>query len=394
MNRYFRYFLRIFRIGTVSALVFSIAPIQVVHSENKQNFKDFSSLMAQPSCRPPDGDVTNPTFTSDGKYLVGDWPPKSIRVWNANTAEVVSTVSDTVVDYARKFAISADHKFLITWDNPGESILWDFVSGTKLRTLFSTPQTNQEILTVAFAPTGHLVLISTPGGHHLWNPDLGSDSIVLASVGEFGISSEFSPDGSLILTQSESLHELPKIRLWDVKTLKLTHTLEGINEAHFSPDGSYILAYSVDGPVVLHAATLNLIYRLDGTPRNWRFSPHSKYLLADEGQEAVILWDVVEGKALHKFTEKIGIPFAAFFPEEKTILFAQDSAEEPESKTTFSIRDIESGRELRTFTISPSLDAMQNLVLSPNGVYLVVASSNGILTAWDTQSGKPIHQYC
>ncbi len=116
------------------------------------------------------------------------------------------------------------------------------------------------------------------------------------------------------------------VRLWDVATGALKHTLTGhtggVNSVAFSPDGKTIA--SGDGTVRLwDVATGALKHTLTGHTRgvnSFSFSPDGKTIATGGGDKTVRLWDVATGALKHTLTGHTrGVSSVAFSPNGRTI---------------------------------------------------------------------------
>jgi WD40 repeat protein len=371
-----------------------LVPKSAVNSQVNTRTPQFepSNTPKSQECHAEDAPIFHVRFSADGQYLVANWPPNSIRIWNAKTGNRVSTLSDAVFNRSEMFVISQDNKFLVTASYAGVPILWDMLSGKEIRVL-SSPTGLNPIQSISSSPLANYVVI-TDIAHHLWNLSSESQPVEFSVVGEFGMSSALSADGRLLFTINDSKGSLPRMHIWDVKERKLLYTFERVHEGVFSPNGDYVLTQGGDGNKLWSTSQFNQISTLDPILRNWQFSPNGNYLLASEGQDAIVLLDALKGTLLHRFEIQTGIPIAAFFPDNMTVMFAQDFVDDSNPKTTYSIRDIRSGNELRQVTIGISIYRSHQFVLAPSGEFVVIGSTYGTVSSWDIQSGKEIQKYC
>lgn len=102
---------------------------------------------------------------------------------------------------------------------------------------------DRPVRAVAFSPDGSLLAAGGPDGVRLWNHATGA--LVTTFSGGGAASIAFSPDGTLLAAGGDD----SRVRLWNVATHRLAHTLTGhrrrVASVAFSPDG--LMLASVDG---------------------------------------------------------------------------------------------------------------------------------------------------
>ncbi len=87
-----------------------------------------------------DQGIANVKFSPNGQYLVANWPPHSVRIWNGNTGALVATLTDSLITEQERIALSPNNKYVITGGNGGTVMLWDIGTGRKIR---SFPDSNK-----------------------------------------------------------------------------------------------------------------------------------------------------------------------------------------------------------------------------------------------------------
>ena len=347
--------------------------------------------------------IWNVAFSPDGRYLIANWPPHSVRIWDVQSGAIVATLTDNLIDSQEQFFFSPNNEYVITGGNTSIVILWNVSTGEKVRTFRSKKYKIGHINAMAFSLDGDSILVASGDGNSLWDLASGAEDTHLSMEGEGGNFSEFSPDGNLILTQSAG----SQVRIWDKKSGELLHTFNDERgetgdyyRIMFSPDGKYILIPRRQETILSDAKTFRTVHSLSAGWSDWQFSTNGKYLLAVKKPGTAFLWDVETGKLLNEFEAATGYAIKASFLNGQSILIPKPL--NIEHQTIVSIHDLETGDELKEVVFDIPLIAMQVSAVAPDGKYLAIASYNNIattivtniVTLWDIQTGKRIRQYC
>jgi WD40 repeat protein len=356
-----------------------------------------SSVKAQEKCRAINAPIFDIQFSADGNYLIANWPPNSVRVWDAESGLIITTLTHELMSHFEVLAFSPDNKFVATGGNNGAVRLWDIVTGRNVKTLVSQKYSKGRVKAISFSPNADLLLVTYGEGHSLWNLASGAEETQLSIASEFGQSSAFSPDGKYILTQSEARDAISRIRIWDTKSRRLLHTFENVNRNYggiFSPDAKSIVISTLENSAIWDLNTYRHVFDLEPVTSNWQFSSDGRFLIASKGQETIVLWSVEKGQRLHVFSAETGIPLGIFFPQKESILLAKRLIQDTNPQTIFSVREIASGKELHEVAINIDMYKMHKTILSPNGKHLIIGTTSGEVASWDIETGKQALQYC
>ncbi|MEU0068290.1 protein kinase [Streptomyces sp. NPDC006332] len=113
-----------------------------------------------------------------------------------------------------------------------------------------------------------------------------------------------SPDGRLALSD----HSIEGLRIWDVRTGRRLHTLDGhirtVNAFAFSPDSRRAVTASDDRTVrVWDTATGACLHTLTGHRHEVQaveVSPDGRIAVSGSGDRELRVWDLLEGRCLHR----------------------------------------------------------------------------------------------
>jgi WD40 repeat protein len=351
-------------------------------------------------CHAHDG-IPRVVFSSDGKYLAAAWPPNTVRVWNAKTGAVVSVLGSALIDNQERMAFSPDNRYVITGGNAGILVLWDVVTGEKIRVFElaeNSPARQKQslrILSFALSPDGRYIAILDTSKGSLASINSGKQLFTFPTTHPGDPYIQFSPDGKHIMIGD---------RVWDAKTGQLVYEFSMINNSLYSPDGKYILGidFSSYDLILIDAKsyrTVRTLNAFDTKPTDWQFSPDGKYLLATKTEGVVRLWEVATGKLLHEFQAATQYGVRPTFLNNQAILTPKRIEETPTSQTILVIRDIATGAQVQEVTIEVSLLLWATfMAMAPDGKSFAISSFVGdydtIVTSWDIRTGKRILQFC
>ena len=225
-------------------------------------------------------------FSSDGATIASAGNDRTIRLWNANTGELLRTLTGHV-ENVNTVAFSPDGKTIASGSGKlvylggredsgtcvGQEIrLWNANTGELIKTL--TGHTSV-VNSVVFSPDGNT--IASGSGHlmgyegkasageevRLWKAHTGELIKTLTEHKEVVSSVAFSPDGNLIVSGDwydwdgylSSGTWSGEIRVWDAHTGEHLKTLTGhtggVSSVAFSPDGKTLASGRTDGTILL-----------------------------------------------------------------------------------------------------------------------------------------------
>ncbi|MCY4401730.1 MAG: sigma-70 family RNA polymerase sigma factor [Candidatus Poribacteria bacterium] len=272
--------------------------------------------------------------------------------------------------------------------------LYDTLTGEEYNLLYDNMDS---VSTVAFShDSKYLASDGIDNTIIIWDPSSGQHIDTFKGHQDYVNSVAFSPDGKTLVSGGGD----ETVRLWDVATGQLRLTFaghaDGVSDVVFSPDGEMLASHgNRDGNLYLwDAHTGEFLHSLtghDGDVNCITFSPDGK-TLASGGEDGTIrLWKTYTGqmmKTIEVTSGLHGIKSIVFVPNENIII----NTNYGDDKIKFW--DCASNELL--YTINSPPETTYHMVVSPDGMTLVNAGSDGTIQFWDVAtltSIRTLHGY-
>ena len=191
-------------------------------------------------------DVRSAVFSPDGKMVVtASWDDTAI-IWDALTGEKLKVLIGHI-NNVRSAVFSPDGKRVVTASSDNTAIVWDALTGEKLQVLEGHIN---NVRSAVFSPDGKMVVTASEDNTAIvWDALTGEKLKVLEGHTGFVTSAVFSPDGKMVVTASWDDTAI----IWDALTgekLRVDVLENALNVSIvFSPDGkSYFINSTVYSP--------------------------------------------------------------------------------------------------------------------------------------------------
>lgn len=301
-----------------------------------------------------------------------------------------TTVLGGSFDIVKSIAYSLDGRTIAASISDGTIRLWDAKTGSLRSTLSGKVAA---ALPIAFSPDGKR-LASGASDHSLliWNVSNGSQELLLQGHGGWIAGMAFSPDGRYLLSGAAD----KRIMLWDLESGQRIREYPGHDDSvlalAFSADGKRFLSGSYDNTMRLWDLESGQILRtfsgftFDGVYAV-AFSPDGKNAMAQEGMiKRVFVWDLETGKAVLE-TAKNGLtnhwcdPPARYSPDGKLIAYADNFG-------VMHLISSTTGEEIGILTGHSGM--IWAMAFSPDGRQIASGSYDGSIRIWDVASRREI----
>jgi WD40 repeat protein/transcriptional regulator with XRE-family HTH domain len=332
--------------------------------------------------------VPDVAYSPDGTQIASMGAQGEVKLWNANSSELLLTLDGGTGEFGGNLAFSPDGDTLAAaWVT--KIILWDIHTGEQKATLAgesigTTVGYNLGVGQISFSPDGkRLAAANMDGIPRVW--DLATHNEVLSLETGLGPSKAiaYSADGGLLATGGDE----GTVKVWDAErgTERFSLPLGGIIHAvAFEPNGKRLAAASEDGSVKVWDATTGLeTLNLPRTSGLYDIAFLSDGRIATAGQDGTTrLWDSVTGQQLLVLAGPTSTVISvAGNPNGKRVVTGGYDG---------SVRVWEAipGREV--LTIKGHTEIVWDAAFSPDGLRIASASADGTARLWDAGSGQPL----
>ncbi|PVF93396.1 WD40 repeat-like protein [Serendipita vermifera] len=321
--------------------------------------------------------VNSVAFSPDSKYIVSGSGDNTVRVWDAETGNIVTAPFTGHKQPVTSVSFSIDSQWVISGSSDKTIRVWNAETGDLIAGPFEGHK--DTVRSVSFSPDGKRVVSgSTDATILVWNSEMGN-IISGPFEGHKGtvLSVAFSPDGQWVVSGSSD----KTIRVCEADSGKLIagpfegHTLE-VQSVAFSPDGKRIVSGSADATIrVWDIESGNLIAGPFEGHEGWvspvAFSPHGRWIVSGSTDKTIRVWDA-ESRDL------VAGPFEGHSDGKRVVSGSADM--------TIMVWDVEMGNAVEG-PFEGHGNSVDFVSFSRDGKRIFSGSPDGTLRGWDVETG-------
>lgn len=280
-------------------------------------------------------------------------------------------------------AFNGDGSRIVTASDDGTAILWDAMTGKRLRT-FHRGHTDG-ITSVAISSDGeHIVTGSMDQTAVLWSASSGNSVRTFRGHGWWIDSVALSRDGKSVLTGSSDKTAI----LWDAATGEKRQTFQGhtlvVTSVALSADATHVITGSYDKTAILWDAATGKKIQTFGEHADFvssvAVSGDSKFVATGSWDKTAVLWNAATGKKIHTFRGHDHRILAVALSDDAKLVVTGST------DNNAVLWDAATGKSLKSFHrhIRPITCA----AMTSDGKHLVTGSGDFTAILWDAETGR------
>jgi WD40 repeat protein len=325
--------------------------------------------------------VTSAVYSPDGKKILSASYDKTIKEWDAATAECVKTLAGHFLGITSA-VYSPDGKKILSASIDRTIKEWDVETGECIKTLDGH---THWVTSVVYNPDEKKIL-SASSDRTIKNWDIATCECVKTLVGHsWGLTSAvYSPDGTKILSASND----DTIKEWDGATGECVKTLVGhssvVTSAVYSPCGTKILSASYDNSIkewdVETGGCIKTLTGHSSIVTSAEYSPDGTKIISASYDKSVKEWDVKTGGCIKTLSGHTSVVTSAVYsPDGEKILSAS-------LDKTIKEWDVETGECIKT--LAGNSDIVTSKTYRQDSEKVLSTSDDQTIKEWDTATGK------
>ena len=330
------------------------------------------------------------TYSADGRKIATTSDDGTIKVWDARSGEETLTI-ETSATRATNVSFSPDGKRILAPVSK-TFVIWDAATGSKIVT---SPEHIDYLRRAKYSPNGDLI-VAVVGRNLATIRDavsLEEKSTLFGRGGRWGVglSIDFSPDGTKIVTGGENA----KAIIWDtatglaLTTRELTKYSSDTSTALFTPAGDRIVTTNRSGYVqvwdVVERGEHRILAWHFGRVLAAAFSPSGEFIITGGQDGNTVVWDVHAGAPINSFFHRAPIYSIDVSPDGETFIVGYNTLEEGIlSDTVVGFAEIRNFKTGEIIHKSDKLNIVKDVKYSPDGSRFLVTSGSRVLV-YNTQ---------
>ncbi|MCI0710874.1 MAG: protein kinase [Chloroflexi bacterium] len=227
--------------------------------------------------------IQSTVFFGSGEYFASASQDQTIRIWDVDSREIVSTIEMPSRNLTSLRYSNQDREMLLVAAGGFGAILWDVEANQEIGVF---QEDDEVVVSAAFdLEAGYLWTGDENGMVRQWNIQTKEVTRSFAADDRriFGIG--FTPDGQYMIISTSTL-----VKLWDIEDLTIAYSFRVAGGLAFSPDGMLVAASGTDQTVHIweldHEEDARILVGHTGRIRGLAFTSDNQHLISvgDDGQ--------------------------------------------------------------------------------------------------------------
>jgi WD40 repeat protein len=340
-------------------------------------------------------------ITHDGDLLITGSIDDEIALWDMNNfsrLKGITVQNDSHLSYINSLLVTADDNLLIAVSNGNKITLWDL----KQKKLIKTIELEESINCLDFSEDNNTIIASVWDGTIKFI-DLSTGQIIkeIVEKSQYVRIGRLSPEQDLLLSfagdDGDGEFYIRDVSSGDVK--QRFYDEGEIKDLIFSNDGNYVVSASDDPTIkvwdIKTGKIVQAFERAEGNLRSICISNDGKKVLSSIGNNIVDVWELPDGSLKNQLKGHNSNIRDIKVSSDKVITLSFDSE--------IRIWDLESGMCLKSYknlyqttnNNSPRtiFNRIFSLAFSEDSKYFATGTESGIVTLWESDSGKLINSF-
>ncbi|KAF5314759.1 hypothetical protein D9611_007177 [Ephemerocybe angulata] len=340
------------------------------------------------------GYVSSVVFSPDGRKIATGCG-ETVQVWDVQMAQLALDPLTGHTRAVNSVDFSSDGRYIVSGSDDKTVRVWDAQTGQPA--FDSSAIQTTAVKSVAFSPSGrYIVFGSSDNTVQVWDTlthQLALDPFTGHTDQVYSVA--FSPDGRKVVSGSDD----HTIRVWDAKTgLPVSDPFIGhtnlVRSVAFSPDGTHIVSGSNDWTVRVWGAQTGQPasnpFTGHCTHMVWSaaFSPDGRHVISGSADGTIQVWNIQSGQPASdpRIGHTSAVHSVAFSPDGRCILSGSYNY-------TVGVWDVQTGQPavaLDSYPLHSEWARGRSLAFSPDGSRVIFGSNDGTIQVWDVQTGQPV----
>jgi len=337
--------------------------------------------------------VTCVAFSPDGKQILSGDDLGEITLWDATSGNKIMQLAKTGPwFYFYSVAFSPDGRYVaaVTWNGIR---IWNANNAKEVMTLSG----HGVMFDAAFSPDGQRIVSNSQEAIQIWDLSNGKEVMKLWKGYDLAVGSRpscYSPDGKYIATGGRK-----EIKIWNAITGAEIMTIRGhaspIRSIAFSPECQRLSSASSDGTIkiwdVATGENIRTLYGHQGTVSYVEFTPNGDQLVSGGRDGTIKVWDATIDRETTKLIGHHHVSSVVFSPDGNHILTGSFQG----TAKIWSLRTLsETMTSPLRETGDTGTDVPTSVEYSPDGKRIASISHSGTVKLWDAATERMLMVLC